>query len=87
MEIDLISARNDFKQYAQSKLSNIVTRDKYQRALNEVEASGDKRCFQALGKAYILRPHEELKKDYESLIEESDKDLKTIEVSFSVFKF
>lgn len=68
-------------------MNSMVTKDKYQRALNQVEASEGKKCYQALGKAYILRPHEELKKDYQSLIEENIKEMKTCEVCFTCYFF
>lgn len=76
----MITSRNDFRQQAQAKLSNMVTKDKYQRALNAIEEDETKNCYQALGKAYILRKPADLKADYQSLIADNEKELKTIEV-------
>lgn len=84
MELELITARNDFKQAAQSKLNNMVTKDKYQRAINAIEEDESKNCYQALGKAYILRKPADLKGDYQSLISDNEKELKTIEVRILV---
>lgn len=78
----MIEARNDYAAQMQSKLSTTVTNDKYQRALNEIEGSEDKKCYQALGKAYILRKNEDLKKDYQGLIDDNEKELTNIGVIF-----
>ena len=86
LEIDLISARDQFKHYAQAKLSNVVTRDKYDSAVKAIKEN-DKNVYQTIGKAYILRPRDELLGDYESLIDENNKEKAEIEVRESYFLF
>lgn len=80
LEIELISARDQFRSYAQAKLSNVVTGDKYRQAVKQIDDSGDSRVFQAIGKAFLLRKNDELKGDYTELLKQNEKEHDEISV-------
>jgi hypothetical protein len=79
LELELIASRDQFKQYAQAKLSNIVKRDKYNLALKAMETSNSK-VYQTLGKAFILRTKDELVGDYNELLKDNQKEHDEISV-------
>lgn len=75
----MISSRDQFKQYAQAKLTNIVKKDKYNLAIKAME-TGNAKVYQTLGKAFILRPKEDLKTDYMELIKDNEREHDEISV-------
>ena len=81
LEIELISSRDQYRSYAQAKLSNVVTADKYRSAMKEIQDGGDHRAYQAIGKAFLLRKNEDLLSDYKELLDQSDKEHDEISVS------
>lgn len=81
LEIELISSRDQYKAYAQAKLNNVVTTDKYKSAVKEIEEAGENKVYQALGKAYLMRKKEELLGDYNDLLSQNEKEHEEISVS------
>ncbi len=45
LEIELISSRDQYRSYAQAKLSNVVTSDKYRSALKEIEDGTNSKVY------------------------------------------
>jgi len=80
LEIELISSRDQYKAYAQAKLNNVVTSDKYKSAVKEIEEAGDSKVYQALGKAYLMRKKEDLIGDYKDLLDQNEKEHEEISV-------
>lgn len=81
LEIELISSRDQYKAYAQAKLNNVVTSDKYRSAVKEIEEVGENKVYQALGKAYLMRKKEDLLSDYKDLLDQNEKEHEEISVS------
>ena len=65
-------------------MNNFVTKDKYKAALEQIKAAEGAKVYQVLGKAYLLRKNDELAKDYEQLIETTDKELAELDVNFRI---
>ena len=69
------NTRQKVKGYNQAKVAIMAALDRFDLALNELETVGERKCYQGLGKAFLMRPQAELKGDYLSLIETNKKEL------------
>lgn len=79
-EQELINARSKVKNYTQAKIGMMASIDRFEMAQEEQGVVEDRKVYQALGKAFLRRPKEELKEDFTSLIDTNKKELEEVNV-------
>ena len=74
LELEIVEGREVLKNHSQDKFTNVVKLDNYNSVLGELAKLPDRKTYQALGRGFILRKNEAVKKDYSDLVEETNKD-------------
>lgn len=76
LEKELITQRTNFKNYVNTEIMLMQNQAKYKTTLEELGNINDNRkVYQPIGKAFIIRNKEEYIKDLKFLIEKCDKDI------------
>ena len=84
-EKQLMSERQQFKNYAQARLILASNEEKFRLSLKELESAGERPCFQPLGKAYLMRPKADLVSDFTHLVETNKKEQEESNVNTFTF--